>query len=137
MDDCLFCKIVKGEIPCAKVYEDDDIMAFLDIAPVNKGHTLVIPKKHYVDFLDMPDDIVQKLFTATKKITKAVVEGVKADGFNFGMNNKKAGGQLVMHAHLHIMPRFNDDGLKLWEGHPYNEGDMDKVKEDIVKALNP
>lgn len=135
MTDCIFCKIAKGEIPTNKVYEDNNVIAFLDIVPMNRGHTLIIPKKHYADLTDMPDAEIKNLFVAAKKISLAVIKGVNAEGFNIGMNNKKAAGQLVMHAHLHIMPRFENDGLRLWEGKKYNEGEAEKVKGSIVKEL--
>src|SRR3989338_5114266 len=105
MADCIFCKIVKGEIPSSKIYEDGDFLALLDINPINPGHTLVIPKKHYVDFLDMPEPLIGTLFSRSQQIAKAVIAGVSAEGFNIGMNNRKVGGQVVFHAHVHIMPR--------------------------------
>ena len=135
MDDCLFCKIVKGEVASSKIYEDDYVFAFLDIGPVNKGHTLVIPKKHYETYLDIPDEILEKMAVAIKKISKAVMKGVDADGFNLGMNNYSAAGQLVNHAHFHIMPRFKNDGLKLWPQGQYGDGEMDIIKEKITKHL--
>ena len=135
MEDCIFCKIVKGEIPCAKVYENDKILAFLDIAPVNKSHTLVIPKEHHKDLLDMPDATLAELAKTAKKIAKAVVKATGAVGFNIGQSNGKAAGQLVMHFHLHIMPRFENDGLKLWPQGKYEEGEMDKVAEQIKSVL--
>ncbi len=135
MTDCIFCKIIKGEIPCSKIYENDKIMAFLDIMPVNKGHTLVVPKEHYETILDLPDDLLNELIVSTKKISKAVMKGVNADGFNIGVNTKEAAGQIIMHAHLHIIPRFSNDGLKSWPQSKYAEGEMDKVRESIVKFL--
>ncbi|PIN86035.1 HIT family protein [Candidatus Woesearchaeota archaeon CG10_big_fil_rev_8_21_14_0_10_44_13] len=135
MTDCIFCKIIKGEIPCLRIYEDKDVLAFLDIAPVNRGHALVIPKKHYADFTDMPDEAVKQVFVAAKKVADGVMKGVNANGFNLGMNNRKVAGQLVMHAHVHIMPRFEGDGFKLWEGKKYLEGEAKKVMESINKKL--
>jgi histidine triad (HIT) family protein len=135
MTDCIFCKIIKGEIPSYKIYEDDKVIAFLDIVPVNKGHTLIIPKKHSLDLTDMEDEDVCALFKTAKKLAPAILKATGADGFNMGMNNRKAAGQLVMHSHLHIMPRFSNDGLKLWEGKKYEEGEADKIKESITKEL--
>ncbi len=136
MHDCIFCKIIKGEIPSSKLYEDDKVYAFLDIQPVNKGHTLIIPKEHYNDLLETPDETVDAMFRAVKKVAPAVMKGVNADGFNLGMNNKAAAGQVVFHAHLHIVPRFRDDGLKLWPGGKYDEGEVEKVRESIVSSLS-
>ncbi len=133
--DCIFCKIVKGEIPCQKVYENDKILAFLDIMPIHKGHTLVIPKEHHADILEMPDDTLAELAKTAKKISKAVKKAAKADGFNIGQNNGAAAGQAVFHFHLHIIPRFNDDGLKSWPHQKLPEEDMKQIQEDIKNSL--
>lgn len=133
--DCIFCKIVKGELPSYKIYEDDDVLAFLDIMPINPGHTLVIPKAHYADLFAMPEDQVSGVFSAAKKVAKAVIRGVGADAFNLGVNNGKTAGQVVFHAHIHIMPRFPDDGHKLWPGKKYGEGEAEKVREKIRASL--
>ncbi len=136
MDDCIFCKIIKGEIPCSKVYEDDNVLAFLDIAPNNKGHSLVLPKKHYRNILDTPDDILQELIKAIKKVSNAVKEGVDAEGVNVIINNEPAAGQIVFHLHAHIIPRFENDGFKHWPGGKYEEGEMDETREKIKKYIN-
>ena len=135
MEDCIFCKIVKGEIPCQKVYENDKIFAFLDIMPVNKGHTLIIPKEHYPALLDLPDDVLAEIAKAAKKVSKAVVRATGADGFNIGQNNGEAAGQAVFHFHMHIIPRFNNDGLKAWPHQKLPEEDMKQIQEDIKNSL--
>tara|TARA_Y100000310_G_scaffold294809_1_gene325581 strand:- start:404 stop:811 length:408 start_codon:yes stop_codon:yes gene_type:complete len=135
MEACTFCKIIKGEIPCSKIYEDDKAFAFLDIAPVNKGHALVIPKEHYESFEDLPDDLLEYLIKLVRKVSKAVKKGTNADAYNIGMNVGKAAGQLVFHAHWHIIPRFNDDGLKTWPQKEYEDKEMDKFKEKIIRFL--
>lgn len=135
MEDCIFCKIVKGEIPCSKVYEDENIFAFLDIAPVHKGHTLVIPKKHFETILDIPEQELKELILAVKKVAIAVEKGVDADGFVVTMSNKKAAGQVVPHAHFHIIPRFEDDGLKHWPKIEYKEGELEEYKNKIIHSL--
>jgi histidine triad (HIT) family protein len=135
MTDCIFCKIVKGELPSYKVYEDAKLLAFLDISPVNPGHVLLIPKHHHKDFLDMPDELVATLFTAAKRISEAVVAASGAAGFNIGMNNGTAAGQAVFHAHLHIMPRLADDGLHLWPGKKYAEGEAEQARQNIIQHL--
>ena len=134
-DDCIFCRIVKGEIPSAKVYEDDNVYAFLDIAPVNKGHTLVVPKKHSRDLFEMDDRDACKVMEAIKKIAPAVKEGVKADGIIVSQSNGKAAGQVIMHAHFHIIPRFENDGLKLFPQGKYEEGQIEEVAEEIKQNL--
>lgn len=128
---CVFCQIIKGEIPCTKIYEDDRVLAFLDISPVNKGHTLVIPKEHYKTLTDTPDYILQELAVTTKRLAQAVKRGVKADAFNLGLNNGRIAGQIVPHVHFHIIPRFKDDGLVHWPSKKYKEGEMEEVARAI------
>ncbi|ADR18861.1 HIT family protein [Calditerrivibrio nitroreducens] len=110
--DCIFCKIISGEIPSSKVYEDEDFLAILDIRPVNHGHTLLIPKKHFVNIFDTDDDIARKIYPVLIKISKGIKEGLLADGINIIQNNEKYAGQEVFHSHIHIIPRFREDSLK-------------------------
>ena len=135
MDDCLFCKIVKGEIPCSKIYEDDKMIAFLDIRPTNKGHTLIVPKEHHLDLTEMPDDLLSAVAVLSKKIAKAVLTAVNADGVNIIQNNKGAAGQLVMHYHLHVVPRFSNDGFKHWPGKELPEEEMKEIQEKIKSSI--
>ncbi len=135
MDECIFCKIIKGEIPSNKVYENKIFFAFLDIGPVNKGHALVIPKKHYKNLLDMPEEELKGYMEAIQKVSNAVKKGVNADGISINMSNEKAAGQVVMHAHIHIIPRFKDDGLKLWPQGRYKEGEAEEIKNKITSSL--
>ena len=135
MEDCIFCKIIKGELPSVKIYEDGEVLAFLDINPVNPGHTLVIPKEHYEDFSSTPNEILSKMMPIIDKISKAMMEGLNVSGFNLALNNGKVAGQIVPHAHFHIMPRFENDGHHLWAGKPYAEGEIEKVAEKIKKNL--
>src|SRR3990172_8992964 len=106
MDDCIFCKIVNKEVSADIVYENDKIVAFLDIAPSNPGHTLIVPRAHHVDLLETPDDVAAEITIKAKKIAAGVITAVKADGFNFVFNTKPAAGQVVFHTHAHIIPRF-------------------------------
>ena len=133
--DCIFCKIVGGEIPCSKVFENEKFFAFLDIGPINKGHTLVIPKKHYKNLFDMPEEELKGYMEVIQKVSKAVMKGVDADGVNINMSNESAAGQVVMHAHVHIIPRIKGDGLKLWPQGKYKEGEMQTVRDKIVNYL--
>jgi len=132
---CIFCKIVKGVIPCSKLYEDDNVLAFLDIMPVNTGHALIITKKHYETLLDVPDSVLGTYFTAVKKVAGAVKKGMEAEGFNMQMNNYPAAGQVVPHAHIHIVPRFPNDGLRNWPGGKYKEGQQEEVAKRISHFL--
>lgn len=133
--DCIFCKIVKGELPCYKIYEDEKIFAFLDIAPVSDGHTLVIPKKHYADLEKISDDDLGCLMKAIKKIGEALKYGLAIDGYNIQLNNGSIAGQIVPHIHFHIIPRKQKDGLKLWPQGKYSAGEAEKAAKKIKKYL--
>ena len=113
---CLFCKIIAGEIPSKKVYEDETIFAFLDINPRNPGHALVIPKKHYTTLLDMPARDVGKLFEGVRMVAEAVKSGTNAEGLSVVQSNGKAAGQVVTHVHVHIIPRYMSEGPVSLEG---------------------
>ncbi|MBI4457382.1 HIT family protein [Candidatus Uhrbacteria bacterium] len=135
MAECIFCKIIRGEIPSHKIYEDERIFAFLDIAPVSLGHTLVVPKAHAENVLQTPDEHLSPLFPAVKKIAAAALAATGAGGFNIGVNCGKAAGQVVFHTHIHVIPRFENDGLKLWPKRPVTPEEMIAVAEKIVAAL--
>lgn len=132
---CVFCKIAKKEILADVVYEDENALAFLDITPVNPGHVLLIPKEHYENLYDLPDDLLAKMAPIIKKLAVAVKNGINAEGINIGMNNERPAGQLVNHAHFHIMPRFSNDGHAHWKGTPYQNNEAIKVAEKIKKIL--
>lgn len=133
--ECVFCKIIHGELPCYKVYEDKRMIAFLDINPVNKGHLLLVPKDHYLNILDAPVDILKDLITCVQKLAKVLSEAVGSPGFNLGVNNGKSAGQAVEHLHFHIMPRFENDNLYLWPGKTLSEEEMIRISENIRKLL--
>ena len=134
--DCIFCKIAEGGLPSYKVYEDSNVLAFLDIFPIHTGHVLVVSKKHTVDIFDTSEEDLKSIMAAAKKISAAVMKATKADGINIGMNNKPASGQVVMHAHIHVIPRFKDDGLKTWPQRPYNnDAEKEHVAAKIKNAL--
>jgi histidine triad (HIT) family protein len=135
MDDCIFCKIVRGEIPSAKVYEDEAVYAFLDIKPTNPGHTLIIPRSHYENVYTIPDEVLSAMASATKTLAIAVKRAVDADGINLIMNNDSAAGQLVFHAHLHVVPRLQSDGFRHWSGKAYKPGEMESVAQKIKTVL--
>ncbi|WP_027720677.1 HIT family protein [Maridesulfovibrio zosterae] len=138
--DCIFCKIVSGEIPCFKIYETDQILSFLDIGPVNKGHALIIPKEHYKNIWDLPSDLGKEIISAAQIAGDSIVKATGADGLNLIMNNNEAAGQLVFHAHLHLIPRFNEDGLKHWDQSEYKNMDeamaLAQKIEKMIKGIN-
>ena len=135
MKDCIFCKIVKGELPSLKVYEDKDVLAFLDIMAVNKGHTLVIPKKHYYNIEDTPEELVAKVMAAVKKVAPAVKRAADTDGFTIMQCNGETGGQVIPHLHFHIISRLKDDGLKFWPQTKYAEGEREEYCTRILKEM--
>ncbi len=108
--DCLFCKIANKEIPAEVIYEDDNAVGILDIYPVAPGHTMVIPMVHCENILDLPEEKIGDVFSAVKKITATLGKALRPDGFTIGINHGKASGQAVDHLHIHIIPRFKDDG---------------------------
>lgn len=135
MNTCVFCKIIKKEIQADFIYEDEYIAAFLDIHPTNIGHTLVVPKKHFEDFVSTPDDIAQKIILAIKKITPKILKAVKAPACNISTNNGKESGQVVEHAHFHIIPRFSDDNFIHWHGREVTAEELGEAAEKIRKEI--
>lgn len=114
MEKDIFCKIIDGEIPCHKVYEDDDVLAFLDISQVTKGHTLVVPKKHYDNFLTTPKKVMHKVMDVAQTIGQIEIKMLGAVGVNILTNCYEASGQTVMHFHVHVIPRYDvGDGFIL------------------------
>jgi len=111
MDDCIFCKIAAGQIPSTKVYEDDNVLAFMDIGPISEGHTLVIPKRHYGKLDQCDPDTLTKISACLGRIAGAVKEAMNAEGYNVLCNNGRAAGQLVDHVHFHVIPRNSGDGV--------------------------
>ncbi len=126
MTDCMFCKIRDGEIPSHRVYEDDQTYAFLDINPVHLGHTLVIPKTHALDVFDIAEDDWVAVMRTVHLLAPHAKAATGSDGVNIIMNNRKSAGQLVDHAHVHIVPRFADDGLK---GLPQHEASSEALAD--------
>jgi histidine triad (HIT) family protein len=135
MPDCIFCKIVRGELPSFKVYEDEDTLAFLDIHPTHPGHTLVIPKEHTDNIFTISAESWAKVQETVRKVAKGVETGLSADGVNINMNNREHAGQVVHHAHVHLIPRYKGDGLKLWDHKPLDMKDGPSLAEKISKAL--
>lgn len=131
MKDCLFCKIVKGEVPSYKVYEDENVYAFLDVANDIYGHTLVVPKKHYENLMDCPDRTLGKIMASVKKIGNHFVNDCGFEGYNTFNNNGKSAEQAIMHLHFHIYPRKTNDGIKISQ----DFGKQEKSLEEISKEL--
>jgi histidine triad (HIT) family protein len=132
--NCIFCKIIAGDIPAIKIYEDDETLAFLDVNPIAEGHTLVVPKDHFENVHTVPAEQWCRVMLAVQKVATAVLNGVNADGVNIVMNNESAAGQEVMHAHVHIIPRHNDDGFEQWKGKAYKSAEESAAIADKVKT---
>jgi histidine triad (HIT) family protein len=136
MKDCIFCKIINGEIPCAKVYEDDKTFCFLDIAPGNKGHCLVVPKHHCQNYLEIPESDLEAFASTVKKVALSVSKALNSE-FNLVMNNGKNAGQIVFHAHMHIIPRFENDGIKIeTRALKYNSNEIHEFAEKIKRNID-
>lgn len=132
--DCVFCKIAAGEIPAAKLFEDDEIMVILDIGPIIKGHALVIPKQHYDPVTETPDSVLGRLHAVAKQVAQAQMNALGADGVNIMQNNGAAAGQEVPHIHIHVIPRFSDDGHH-WNWNAIAYENMDEMSEfaDVLR----
>ena len=129
--DCLFCKIIKGELPSEKVYEDENSYAFLDIHPINVGHTLVVPKRHAENIHDIPPVDFCALMESARKLASVVKEATGAEGINIGINNGSVAGQIIFHLHVHIIPRFQDDGHRHWHGKDYQGDELKTIAAKI------
>lgn len=136
-DDCIFCKIIRGEIPCFKVLEDADVLAFMDVNPIAPGHVLVIPKHHSKDILETPPEWIGKAFAGAGRAARAVQKTLAPEGINILQANGPGAKQSVFHLHVHVIPRGMDDGLTMnWELAP---GDMDaigKLAEQIAANVD-
>ena len=130
MENCIFCKIVKKEIPAHMVYEDENFFAFLDIQPISHGHTLVIPKKHIVWMQEADDETIAGIFKLSKKLMLAIKSAFKADYVQVGVVGKD-----VPHFHVHLTPRYLDDGIENWPTKKYEDGEGSKIAEKIISAL--
>lgn len=137
MSDCVFCKIVAGQIPSTRVYEDDAILAFLDIGPIIKGHTLVIPKAHHETLTDVPPALLARVIEGVRRVAVAQRAGLKADGVNVHQSNGAVAGQVVPHVHFHVIPRFAGDGHRWnWAAGRYSDpAEMGALAERIRQAL--
>lgn len=138
MQECIFCKIVKGEIPCFKIYEDDHVLAFADINPISKGHTLIIPRQHADNIWEIQAQDLEAIMKAAQKVAKAIRSALKPLGLACLQLNGKAAGQVVMHYHLHLVPRNTDEPelpITHWEMKPGDMEAIKKIADDITDAM--
>ena len=132
MSDCIFCKIANGEIPSATLFEDENFRVILDLGPATKGHALILPKSHFANIYEMPDELVGKAMILAKEMVTRMTEALKCDGFNVVQNNGEAAGQTVFHFHMHLIPRYKNDNA----GITWTQGTLtDEMKEEILEKL--
>ena len=134
MEDCVFCKIARGGEQASHIYEDRNVTAFLDTRPVNEGHTLVIPKKHYENIFEIPDEELANLFKVVKKIAAAIMKSEKAAGIRIVQNNGSAAHQIIFHFHVHIIPEYEGQESH-WDRKTIGQNELERVAARIRKLL--
>lgn len=133
-EDCIFCKIANGEIPSKSLYEDDDFRVILDLGPATKGHALILPKEHYANLYELPEDTAAGAIKLAKTLVAKMTEKLHADGFNLVQNNGEAAGQTVMHFHLHLIPRYKNDGQHiLWRPGTASQEELEEIQKQITE----
>ena len=132
-DDCIFCKIANGEIPSKTLYEDEEFRVILDLGPAAKGHALILPKEHYANLYELPDETAAKVMQLAKKMAVQMREELQCDGFNLVQNNGEIAGQTVFHFHMHLIPRYENDGQKIgWIPSEPTAEELEEVKNQII-----
>lgn len=132
-DDCIFCKIANGDIPSKTLYEDDDFRVILDLGPATKGHALILPKDHFANLYELSDETAAKVMQLAKKMATQMTEKLGCDGFNLVQNNGEVAGQTVFHFHLHLIPRYENDGQKIgWTPGSPSQEELEEIKNTIV-----
>ena len=133
-DNCIFCKIVNGDIPSKMLYEDGEFKVILDLGPATKGHALILPKNHYRTLYELPDDMASKVMLLAKKMASQMTDKLECDGFNLVQNNGEAAGQTVFHFHLHLIPRYNGDGQTLgWKEQELTADELEEIRKIITE----
>lgn len=136
MENCIFCKIAAGEIPSTTLYEDQDFRVILDLGPASKGHALILPKEHYVNIYEIPDELAAKAIILAKKMAGIMTRALNCDGFNIVQNNGEPAGQTVFHFHMHLIPRYEDDQVGLtWNPGSLTEEDKEEVLRKVMAEL--
>lgn len=131
-DNCIFCKLANGEIPSKTIYEDESFRVILDLEPAAKGHSLILPKNHYRNLLELPDETAADAFVLAKKLAAQLKDKLNCDGLNVIQNNGEAAGQTVFHFHLHLIPRYKDDNQKIdWDKSSPSQDELEAVKNEI------
>lgn len=132
-EQCIFCKIAAGEIPSKTLYEDGEFRVILDLGPATKGHALILPKNHYKNLYELPDEQAGKAMVLAKKMASRITERLHCDGFNIVQNNEEVAGQTVFHFHMHLIPRYHDDGQKIgWKPGKPGEDELESIRKEIT-----
>lgn len=132
-ETCIFCKIAAGEIPSRTIYEDERFRVFLDLGPAAKGHALIVPKEHYANLYELPEELAADAMRLAKKEAALMTQKLSCDGFQLVQNNGETAGQSVFHFHLHLIPRYRNDGQKIaWKPGSMSDEELDAVKDQIV-----
>ena len=132
-DNCIFCKLAAGEIPSKTLYEDEKFRVILDLAPATKGHALILPKDHYANLYEIPEEVAGEVMCLAKKMAVTMTEKLGCDGFNLLQNNGEAAGQTVFHFHMHLIPRYAQDGKILeWDNLEMSQEDLEEIKNTVT-----
>ena len=134
MDDCIFCKLANGEFPTNSIYEDDKFNVILDLAPATKGHALILPKEHYANLYELPEEVAMNVMKLAKKMVQLMTDKLGCDGFNLVQNNGEVAGQTVFHFHMHLIPRYKNDGEILkYNVQSFSQDELAEIKKQIIE----
>lgn len=132
-ENCIFCKIANGEIPSRTLYEDDKFRVILDLGPASRGHALILPKDHYANLYELPDETAGEVMKLAKRMASQMTERLGCEGFNLVQNNGELAGQTVFHFHMHLIPRYHDDGQKIgWKPQEITQEELEEIRKQIV-----
>ena len=132
-DDCIFCKIAAGEIPSKTIYEDEKYRVILDLGPAIRGHALLLPKNHYANLFELPEEDAKEVICLAKKMATIMKDKLGCDGFNLVQNNGEAAGQTVFHFHMHLIPRYENDGQEIgWKPGSPSQDELEEIKKQIA-----
>lgn len=133
-DTCIFCKIAAGEIPSKTLYEDEEFRVILDLGPATRGHALILPKNHYRNLFELPEEQAEKVMALAKKMAGRMREKLRCDGFNLVQNNEEVAGQTVFHFHMHLIPRYKGDGQEIgWKPGKPEETELEEIQKEIIE----
>lgn len=134
--ECIFCKIAAGEIPSKTIYEDEQFRVIMDISPATKGHALILPKEHYANLYEIPEEVAADAMKLAKKLAKKMTDALQCDGFNIIQNNGEVAGQTVFHFHMHLIPRYKNDGNEdklCWNHVELSEEELEEIHQKLIK----